>query len=61
MRSVADLVLLKLYAGGPHAWDIAQLITAPGAGSIIDEVERRLEALPGPCRQLWARIRAAGA
>jgi hypothetical protein len=57
-----DLVLLKLYAGGPQdAWDIAQLITGPGASSLIDEVEHRLEALPEPCRQLWARIRAAGA
>jgi hypothetical protein len=57
----SDLVLLKLYAGGPQdAWDIAQLITAPGASSIIDEVEHRLEALPLPCRQLWARIRAPG-
>jgi hypothetical protein len=57
-----DLILLKLYAGGPQdAWDIEQLITGPGASSLIDEVEHRLEALPEPCRQLWARIRAAGA
>jgi hypothetical protein len=57
-----DLVLLKLYAGGPQdAWDIAQLITAPGAGSTIDEVDRRIDGLPASCRQLWARIRAAGA
>ena len=55
----ADLVLLKLYAGGPQdAWDIAQLLDLPDGHALIEEVERRLPDLPPECRPLWARIRA---
>ena len=58
----ADLILLKLYAGGPQdAWDIAQLLSAAVGDATIDEVERRLDTLPPECRRLWARIRAGGA
>ena len=57
-----DLILLKLYAGGPQdAWDIAQLLSAAVGDATIDDLERRLDTLPPECRRLWARIRAGGA
>ena len=59
--SPADLVLLKLYAGGPQdAWDILQLLAGDDAGAVAREVEQRLPTLPLECRALWARIRAGG-
>jgi hypothetical protein len=51
-----DLVLLKLYAGGPRdAWDIDQLLDVDGA--IAAAVEREIAALPRDARELWRRIR----
>lgn len=51
-----DLVLLKLYAGGPRdAWDIDQLLDVDGA--IAVGVEREIAALPRDARELWRRIR----
>jgi predicted nucleotidyltransferase len=56
----ADLILLKLYAGGPHdAWDIAQLLAGPGRSGLVGEVEAALGTLPPECRSLWTRIRDA--
>jgi predicted nucleotidyltransferase len=53
----ADLILLKLYAGGPQdAWDIDQLLDE--APSVVTTVERALGALPDECTALWRRIRA---
>lgn len=53
----ADLVLLKLYAGGPQdAWDIDRLLQLDA--SIPSEVEARLGELPADCGELWRRIRA---
>jgi hypothetical protein len=50
-----DLVLLKLYAGGPQdAWDIDQLLDADP--SLRAGVEMRLDALPAECAALWRRI-----
>ena len=55
----ADLILLKLYAGGSQdVWDIEQLL----AGSPADwtrDVQSRLAALPGRCARLWNRISAS--
>jgi hypothetical protein len=52
-----DLVLLKLFAGGPKdAWDIQQILAA-AQPSLIAEVEQRLPELPADARQLWERIR----
>lgn len=57
----ADLVLLKLYAGGTQdRWDIEQLIALDGSGSLVREVESRLSALPQPCATVWAGLRRAG-
>lgn len=50
-----DLVLLKLYAGGPQdAWDVDQLLT--GDPALASRVEPRLAALPESARALWARV-----
>lgn len=61
VASRADLVLLKLYAGGPQdAWDVAALLADDEGSTVAREVEQRLPALPPECRALWARIRASG-
>lgn len=53
----ADMVLLKLYAGGPQdAWDIAQLLDA--APAIEPIVDAAIGALPPECAVLWRRVRA---
>ncbi len=53
----ADLVLLKLYAGGPQdAWDIAQLLNGDDRDLIADEVRLRLGDLPPDCRRLWETL-----
>ncbi|HVH29124.1 MAG TPA: hypothetical protein VM818_20360 [Vicinamibacterales bacterium] len=54
----ADLVLLKLYAGGSQdCWDIEQLLALPTAPSVDEEVEVRLGALPERASALWRRLR----
>ena len=55
--SAADLVLLKLYAGGPQdLWDIDQLLLSSLSGEIRADVDRRLPSLPDTCAQTWRRI-----
>jgi hypothetical protein len=55
-RATADVVLLKLYAGGPQdAWDIDQLLDVDP--SLVAGVEARLAPLPADCAELWDRIR----
>jgi hypothetical protein len=52
-----DLILLKLYAGGPQdAWDIEQLLAGPDRDQLIASVEATLDALPQDAARLWARI-----
>jgi hypothetical protein len=54
-----DLVLLKLYAGGPQdLWDIQQLLATPAGGRIAADTEARLHELPDDARRLWGRVRA---
>jgi hypothetical protein len=56
----ADLILLKLYAGGPQdAWDVEQLLAGPDREELVAAVERAVDALPVDSRQLWARIRGS--
>ena len=56
----ADLILLKLYAGGPQdAWDITQLLSAGDEATLVADVESRLGDLPPDTRRLWTRIRQA--
>jgi len=53
----ADLVLLKLYAGGlQDAWDVQQLLARPFREDLVREVESRLSELPARCRHLWKKI-----
>jgi hypothetical protein len=53
----SDIVLLKLYGGGPQdAWDIEQLLTAGDRATLIAEVEASIASLPAECRDLWRRI-----
>ncbi|MBP1620196.1 MAG: hypothetical protein H6Q02_963 [Acidobacteria bacterium] len=59
VASVADLVLLKLYAGGPQdAWDVHQLLAAEGRAELVAAVDRGLAELPEECFALWRRILA---
>jgi hypothetical protein len=56
IATAADLILLKLYAGGVQdRWDIQQLIAVSDAG-VRDEVEANLAALPPACATLWTQI-----
>lgn len=53
----ADLVLLKLYAGGPQdAWDIRQLLSSESAADLARTTAERIHQLPEDARELWARI-----
>jgi len=59
VASPADLVLLKLHAGGPKdAWDIRSLLESHSqAESIRIEVDRRVLRLPPESRRLWDGLR----
>ncbi len=57
----ADLVLLKLYAGGlQDAWDVQQLLASDLklASAVTPQVEARIADLPPRCRELWNDMRA---
>lgn len=57
VAGVADLILLKLYAGGSQdMWDIEQLLAGPGRAALVAGVEATLAALSDDARRLWARI-----
>lgn len=54
----ADLILLKLYAGGPQdAWDVEQLLDADVARESVAAVESRVASLPAEAQALWRRLR----
>jgi hypothetical protein len=53
----ADLILLKLFAGGPQdAWDVAQLLAASDLRALAAEVELRLPELPPAATNLWRTL-----
>jgi hypothetical protein len=56
VASLAGLVLLKLYAGGPQdLWDVEQLRAIGGRG--LDEtVSSRIVPLPRAAREAWTRL-----
>jgi hypothetical protein len=57
VATAADLILLKLYAGGGQdAWDIEQLLAAPDRHTLVQEVEERIDRLPAAAVRLWRRI-----
>jgi hypothetical protein len=52
---LSDLVLLKLFAGGPQdAWDIQQVLL--GDRDVVGDVDAHIEELPIAARNLWARL-----
>lgn len=54
----ADVILLKLFAGGiQDAWDIEQLLAAGDRERLAEEVESRLAELSPECSDSWRRIR----
>jgi hypothetical protein len=53
----ADLILLKLYAGGPQdAWDIQQLLAGEDREALIAEVEKEVPRLTREAAELWKRV-----
>ncbi|HEX4498347.1 MAG TPA: hypothetical protein VIE43_21905 [Thermoanaerobaculia bacterium] len=54
---VADIILLKLYAGGPQdAWDILQLLALEGRDRLIAQVDQELPRLPAASAVFWKKI-----
>ena len=57
----ADLVLLKLYAGGSQdRWDIEQLLAVDASGELRRVVDERIPVLPSRCRTDWTALRGGG-
>jgi len=55
----ADLILLKLYAGGSQdRWDIEQLLARDDRDVLIETVGSRIGLLPPDSRAAWGRISA---
>jgi hypothetical protein len=55
---LADLTLLKLYAGGAQdAWDIQQLLEAGDRSALIVEIDGALPELPPEARRLWEQMK----
>lgn len=53
----ADLILLKLYAGGGQdGWDVQQLLAGEDRNELIAEVEQLLPELPPSAAELWRRV-----
>jgi hypothetical protein len=59
--TATDLILLKLYAGGPQdAWDVEQLLSSGERSMLVAAVEAALPMLPEDSRRVWARIVGSG-
>lgn len=55
--TATDLILLKLYAGGPQdAWDVEQLLSSGDRSMLVAAVEAALPMLPKDAQRVWARI-----
>jgi hypothetical protein len=53
----ADLVLLKLEAGGPQdLLDVRLLLAGPEGSIIRADVEMRLQELPAPLNKVWSEL-----
>jgi hypothetical protein len=60
VATAADLIALKLYAGGPQdAWDVEQLLQAGNRAALAAAVETLLPSLPEEAHRLWARVGGA--
>ena len=56
--AAADLILLKLYAGGPQdETDIRLLLATPAGMAVRETVDTAVSSLPHDARALWARLR----
>jgi hypothetical protein len=52
-----DLVLLKLYAGGPQdLWDISQLLSSEQSKDMENKVSKALEQLPADFGSAWTKF-----
>ncbi len=59
MATAPDLVLLKLFAGGPQdAWDVEQLLAVCDRTAVAAAVEAVLPRLPPEAQALWRRLAA---
>jgi hypothetical protein len=57
VASLPDLVLLKLYAGGPQdVWDIEQLLGVGDRAALVAHVATAIGVLPPDAQRLWSRI-----
>lgn len=57
VATVPDLILLKLYAGGPQdLWDIQQLLTQSDQDDLRAQVSQEVTALPRRSQALWTRL-----
>lgn len=53
----ADIILLKLYAGGPQdAWDIEQILAIEDRESLVAAVDVEIAQLPPESAYLWRKI-----
>ena len=54
----ADLILMKLYAGGAQdKWDIEQLLGVHTDAGMLAAVDERIGALPQHSRDMWVTLR----
>jgi len=54
---LVDLILLKIYAGGPQdLWDIRQLLDCDQSNEIQSLVRIALEKLPADLRRTWSKV-----
>jgi len=52
-----DLVLLKLYAGGPQdLWDVRELLKQPGVETLLADVGADIVSLPKAMQDLWREV-----
>jgi len=55
----SDLILLKLFAGGPQdAWDVAQILADDDRDLLISEVDDKIGDIPDEAYRLWLKILA---
>lgn len=55
----ADVVLLKVAAGGPQdLWDVHELMNHVDRQAVVEEVDASIDQLPADVRSLWARVRS---
>ncbi|HEX7480937.1 MAG TPA: hypothetical protein VF331_24255 [Polyangiales bacterium] len=59
IATAADLILLKLYAGGVQdRWDIQQLLASTPDGLVLTEIDEKVRELPERSQVLWRDLRA---